>query len=196
MATHLDFDHAGGLEDFPSAEIHVLRAEYDAAREPRGFIGRRRYEPSQWGRDVHWRLYDARRGEPWFGFAAVRQLAGLPPEILMIPLRGHTLGHAGVAVRRGDGWLLHAGDAYFDRLEMDPTRPRCAIGRRAYEWMMDSDRSARLHNQQRLRKLVARPASDVEVFCSHDPLEFLASAAPPAVRGARTGRTPITIPVQ
>src|SRR5207245_5655496 len=35
------------------------------------------------------------------------------PDILMIPLPGHTLGHCGIAVRAKDKWLLHAGDAYF-----------------------------------------------------------------------------------
>ena len=38
----------------------------------------------------------------------------------MVPLPGHTLGHAGVAIDTPDGWLLNAGDAYFYRHEMDP----------------------------------------------------------------------------
>ncbi len=33
VLTHLDFDHAGGLEDFPQAAVHVLRRELDAARD-------------------------------------------------------------------------------------------------------------------------------------------------------------------
>ena len=37
-------------------------------------------------------------GERWFGFECVRDLAGLPPEILMVPLAGHTVGHAGIAI--------------------------------------------------------------------------------------------------
>jgi glyoxylase-like metal-dependent hydrolase (beta-lactamase superfamily II) len=31
IATHLDFDHAGGLEDFPNATVHVMQREYDDA---------------------------------------------------------------------------------------------------------------------------------------------------------------------
>src|SRR3546814_2886084 len=59
------------------------------------------------------------RGERWFGFEAVRDLDGLPPEILLVPLPGHTWGHSGVAVQEdGGGWLLHAGDAYFYRGEV------------------------------------------------------------------------------
>src|SRR3954471_12182880 len=30
ILTHLDFDHAGGLEDFPNATVHLLDAEYSA----------------------------------------------------------------------------------------------------------------------------------------------------------------------
>lgn len=40
VLTHLDFDHAGGLEDFPEATVHVMQAEIDAANERRGFIAR------------------------------------------------------------------------------------------------------------------------------------------------------------
>ena len=31
LLTHLDFDHAGGLEDFPRARVHVMQAEMEAA---------------------------------------------------------------------------------------------------------------------------------------------------------------------
>ena len=37
------------------------------------------------------------------GFDGVRQLEGLPPEILMVPMPGHTWGHAGVAVAAACG---------------------------------------------------------------------------------------------
>jgi glyoxylase-like metal-dependent hydrolase (beta-lactamase superfamily II) len=177
ILTHLDFDHAGGIEDFPWAEVHVMRAEHEAACRPRGFIGRSRYLKKQWDQNVRWRHYEASAGESWFGFSAVRGLAGLPPELLLIPLPGHTVGHAGVAVATNSGWLLHAGDAYFDYLEMRPNRPGCAPGRRFYQWMMDSDRQARLHNRDRLRQLVAAHSQDVEILCSHDPIEFLAATA-------------------
>ena len=54
----------------------------------------------------------ATTGERWYGFDCVRDLEGVGPDVLMVPLLGHTLGHAGVAVRRDDGWLFYAGDAY------------------------------------------------------------------------------------
>jgi glyoxylase-like metal-dependent hydrolase (beta-lactamase superfamily II) len=170
ILTHLDFDHAGGLEDFPQATVHVLQSEADAALVRRGFIHRRRYRPEQWDEVRNWRFHD-RGGARWFGFDAVRDLDGVPPEILMIPLPGHTVGHAGVAIDTPDGWLLNAGDAYFHRHEMDAS-PHCTPGLAAYQRMMEMDRPTRLHNQERLRALANDRRSDVRIFCSHDPIEL------------------------
>ena len=177
IATHLDFDHAGGLDDFPQATVHVMAREYDDATGPRtgpgiGFVGRNRWRPAQLADVQHWQRYGA-RGEPWFGFDAVRDLTGLPPEILMVPLPGHTWGHAGVAVRRNDGsWLLHAGDAYFYRGEMRQARRRCTPGLRAYQRLMEVDARSRLTNQARLRTLSIVHRDEVLVTCTHDPVEL------------------------
>ena len=173
IATHLDFDHAGGLEDFPNATVHVMQREYDDATGPRaGFVARNRWRPAQLDEVQRWRGYGA-RGESWFGFDAVRDLDGLPPEILMVPLPGHTWGHAGVAVRGDDGgWLLHAGDAYFYRGEMRQARRRCTPGLRAYQRLMEVDARARMTNQQRLRTLSIEHRDAVTVTCTHDADEL------------------------
>jgi glyoxylase-like metal-dependent hydrolase (beta-lactamase superfamily II) len=175
VLTHLDFDHAGGLEDFPEATVHVMQSEIDAAQDRRGFIARRRYRPDLWDEVKRWKFYSA-GGEPWFGFEAVRDLDGLPPEILLIPLAGHTRGHAGIAIKTPEGWLLNAGDAYFYRDEMGSSQRRCTPGLRFYQWMMEVDREARLHNQDRLRGLSCDRSKGVRLFCSHDAVEFKAFA--------------------
>jgi glyoxylase-like metal-dependent hydrolase (beta-lactamase superfamily II) len=170
VLTHLDFDHAGGLEDFPEARVHVLQTEAEVTKVRHGFIQRRRYRPEQWDGVRDWRFYRP-GGERWFGFEAVRDLDGLPPEILMVPLPGHTAGHAGVAVDTPEGWLLNAGDAYFYRHEMDAA-PRCTPGLAAYQRMMEMDRPTRLHNQERLRGLANDRRSRTRIFCSHDAVEL------------------------
>jgi len=175
VLTHLDFDHAGGLEDFPDAIVHVMQAEKDAAEAQAGFIARNRYSRKQWDEVRNWRFYDRTSGERWHGFEAVRDLEGVPPEILMLPLPGHTRGHAGIAIAQDDGWLLNAGDAYFFRKEMDEN-PRCTPGLRFYQSMMEVDRPARLANQDRLRALANTPGAGVRIFCSHDAVEFAALA--------------------
>ncbi len=171
VLTHLDFDHAGGIADFPHATVHVLGQELAAARHRRGFIGRRRYRPAQFRSVANWQEYQA-GGEPWFGFGAVRQLKQLPPELLLVPLQGHTLGHCGVAVQTGSTWLLHAGDAYFNRREIHEPRPSCPVGARAFQWLMQADGKGRQQNRRRLRELVQRQREDVIVFCSHDMTEL------------------------
>lgn len=171
ILTHLDFDHAGGLDDFPNATVHLLQAEMDAASRRNGFIGTRRYRPGQWNSVGNWQFYAA-GGEPWFGFKAVRALTGLPPEILLVPLIGHTLGHSGIAIDTGDGWLLHAGDAYFYRDEIGQSQRHCTPGLRVYQTMMEAHRGARLHNQERLRDLSLSHADMVQIFCSHDAVEL------------------------
>ena len=175
VLTHLDFDHAGGLEDFPNATVHVLEREYrDATGPARGVVHHARYRPPQLAGVDRWRLYPASMGEGWFGFDAVRGLEGLPPEILLVPLPGHSWGHAGVAIRRGGEreWLLHAGDAYFYRGEMRSARRRCTPGLAAYQRLMEVDRTRRMTNQARLRRLSVERRGDVQFLCAHDPEEF------------------------
>lgn len=177
VLTHLDFDHAGGLEDFPQATVHLMDREYQAATGPReGFVPRNRYRPRQFDEIRNWRRYSV-RGEPWFGFEAVRDLEGLPPEILMVPLPGHTWGHAGIAVEGADGWLLHAGDAYFYQHEVRRPQRKCTSGLRLYQTMMETDRRLRLANQKRVRRLSVEKRDEVRVICAHDPVEFERCAA-------------------
>jgi glyoxylase-like metal-dependent hydrolase (beta-lactamase superfamily II) len=173
VVTHLDFDHAGGLEDFPHATVHVLDKEWSSATGPKpGFIPAQRYRTRQWNEIVHWRRYTSGGGEPWFGFDTVRELEGLPPEILLVPLPGHTWGHAGVAIRDGQGWLFYAGDAYFYRGEVRQEKRECTPGLRFYQTLMETDRTLRLQNLERVRRLSVDHRSEVRVFCAHDAVEF------------------------
>jgi glyoxylase-like metal-dependent hydrolase (beta-lactamase superfamily II) len=174
VLTHLDFDHAGGIEDFPNAAIHLTAREKEVAdaRDGGAFVGTRRYRPQQWDEVNDWHLYPMGGGEKWFGFDAVRDLPGLPPEILLVPLAGHTWGHSGVAIREADGWLLHAADAYFYRGEIGSERYECTPALRGYQRMMEVDRAARLRNQRRLRQLSLDHGEEVRIFCAHDAVEF------------------------
>lgn len=178
VLTHLDFDHAGGVEDFPDATVHVFGDELDSARSPRGLIERSRYRAAQWRGHADWQRYFL-EGERWFGFSCVRELIGLPPEILLVPLVGHSFGHCGVAVRGPEGWLLHVGDAYYFRGEMDLARYRCTPMLRVLQRLMAADNDARLANMRRLRDLKQSHGAEIRLFCAHDAKEFeaLSSAA-------------------
>lgn len=171
VVTHLDVDHAGGLGDFPDAVVHVSAAEHEAAMMRPTARERWRY----WGHGPKWQIHHAvaGQGEAWHGFMAVRPYEGLPPEILAVPLYGHTRGHHGIAIRRGGdaGWMLHAGDAYFHHGEME-RRPHCPPLLRAFQRLAAIDNTARIANQQRLRALAGDPAAAVSIFCAHDPTEL------------------------
>jgi len=170
VLTHLDLDHAGGIFDFPRAHTHVLMAEQEAAVLRTSLRERSRYRPSL-DDYARWRLYRP-RGESWYGFECVRALQGLPPEILFVPLTGHTRGHAGVAVDTGSGWLLHAGDAYFHHDELEGRQAPWLL--EAFQSAMAMDATQRTANRARLADLHRRSAPEVRVFCAHDPNELAA----------------------
>jgi glyoxylase-like metal-dependent hydrolase (beta-lactamase superfamily II) len=142
-----------------------------AAMLPRTLAERSRYNPLTWEHRPRWVLHRV-EGERWFGFQCVRQIQGLPPEILLVPLRGHSRGHCAVAVRTPDGWLVHAGDAYFFAGELNPREPWCPPGLSLFQDLTASDRDARLTNVARLRELVLCHGDTVRVFSSHDPSEY------------------------
>lgn len=170
VTTHLDLDHSGGLPDFPEAEVHVLSAELDAALHP-ALSDRPRYVGgAHWRHEPRWIRHDG-GGERWFGFEGIRILPGIDAEVLLIPLLGHSVGHTGVAIKDGEGWLLHCGDAYFDRREM-AVPPSCPPMLRFFQNLTASDNPTRKSNQERLRELNAAHGDEVRLLCSHDPHEL------------------------
>lgn len=171
VATHLDVDHAGGLADFPNAIVHVRAEEHRAATAPRTRAERMRFRSVQFAHGPRWSAY-CEAGDEWFGFEAVRELKGLPPQILLIPLTGHTMGHSGVAVDTGDGWLLHAGDAYFFHGQLDPIKPNCPPGLTVVQNLTQAQRRSRLVNLRRLQELARNHRNDVRVFSAHSPVEL------------------------
>ncbi|MDE2592645.1 MAG: MBL fold metallo-hydrolase [Burkholderiales bacterium] len=177
VPTHLDLDHAGGIADFPAAHVHVYATELRAAQARATLNERLRYVPRQWAHGPRWVSHDL-KGDKWFGMEAVRALPDTEDEVLLVPLVGHTRGHCGVAVRTDEGWLLHCGDAYFYRGEVDQ-EPTCPVGLRFLQWMLAMDNPKRLANQRRLRKLKDLFGDEVTLTSAHDPVELsmLASAA-------------------
>jgi glyoxylase-like metal-dependent hydrolase (beta-lactamase superfamily II) len=180
VLTHLDFDHAGGIADFPEAQIHVHAREHEAAMAPRALLERVRYHRYQLAHGPRWAIHSPEQGEPWFGFERVRAVEGL--DVLLIPLHGHSRGHSGVAVKANGRWFLHAGDAYFHRNELAPSGRSCPGGLDFFQRVVQVDKAARVANQERLRALARDHASEVTIVSAHDPVELerarAASASP------------------
>jgi glyoxylase-like metal-dependent hydrolase (beta-lactamase superfamily II) len=111
VITHFDFDHIGGLADFPHARVHVTSAEVQGTMLSPSWRERLRYRANQWAHRPLIVEHDA-DGETWRGFASAKELETVAPGIVLIPLPGHTRGHAGLAMDAGDRWILHCGDAF------------------------------------------------------------------------------------
>lgn len=172
VLTHFDIDHVGGLGDFPDATVHTTAVEFETANHPPTRDERRRYRQVQWSHGPTVQTY-AGGGEAWHGFeVAYPVLDG----ISLVPMVGHTRGHALVAVDAGErGWLLHAGDAVFDRGSIaiagdsvDDRAHRRTI--RMFEQVVAQDRSKLAGNHARLSQL--RADNTATVIPAHDPVVF------------------------
>ena len=171
VMTHLDLDHTGGLPDFPNATIHVLKRELEAAMQPESFKEKARYRKPHWVHSPNWVAYEEIYGEPWFGFDSIRNLKGLPPEIVLVRLPGHTRGHCGVSIHMSNGWLLHAGDTYYFHKQMDENSKATPMVN-LFQRLAHIDHEKAMQTKDRVRELALQHKEEITVMCSHDIVEF------------------------
>jgi len=185
VMTHLDFDHSGGLVDFPWATVHVIDIEQDVATHPKTLSERNRYCAAQFAHGPKWDPLMVSGRDRWFGFEYIRPFPEIDREVLMVPLFGHSRGHCGVALKQGDKWLLHAGDAIMSHRELDPVEPDAPLGLRLFEKFVSDNEEAVEANQALLRQLVHEHPFDLEVVCTHDP--YMLDGIPPTAPAALVG---------
>lgn len=172
VITHLDFDHAGGLGDFPRAKIHLHAREHAAAMARSTFLEKQRYLSAQWSHGPKWEVY-SEDGDTWRGLPAITRLRGLDTDIGLLPMHGHTRGHSAVVVKATtDRWLLHAGDAYFHRNAIEGGG-KVPPGVAAFEAVNQTIPAQRRASVAAIRQLCAS-YRDLDVFCSHDEREYAA----------------------
>jgi len=153
IMTHLHFDHAGGLPDFPHAKVHLYQPEYEHITQ--GYAGWA-YAPTHWAHKPEWVTHSL-VGEQWFDFDGV-QLPDFTPEIWLVPLTGHTPGHAAVVVKTATGWIMHAGDAVPFNMAVDDVPERIS------RWMIGP-------HVPRIRAFM-RQYPEVQVVGAHMALDF------------------------
>jgi N-acyl homoserine lactone hydrolase len=122
VMTHLHYDHASGLADFPGRTIVVDRREWDAASGRTPFV--QGYNHRHLALDADWRtIEDDAPFEPFATFARTLDLFG-DGSVRLLSTPGHTLGHQSVLLRAATHEVLLAGDAVYThanlRAEADP----------------------------------------------------------------------------
>jgi glyoxylase-like metal-dependent hydrolase (beta-lactamase superfamily II) len=171
--THFHYDHAGGLPDFPHAQVHVYREEYEAITQPQDSYERYPYRAEHWAHGPDWVVHDL-AGDHWFGFDCTPLVDLGELAFCLVPLTGHTRGHSGVALRQGGKWLLHCGDAYTYHKDVDPHDPQAPPYQRTLRHFLNLNRAMRPigAHSPRLRTLLRQQGDRVQLTCSHDPVEL------------------------
>ena len=169
--THLHLDHAGGLPDFPQATVHASASEIQAFLHPRTLVEWRAYRPEHRAHGPKWQAHTP-RGSQWFGLESAPPLRIGETEIVFVPFVGHTRGHCAVAVRVGDRWLLHCGDAYGYCRQADPVQPYVHPSGRLVECMVTTGFKLPRKHWLTLRRLQKEHGDLVSAFCTHDAHEF------------------------
>ena len=169
--THLHLDHAGGLPDFPEALVHASASEINACAHPRSLIEWRAYRPEHWAHGPKWQAHIP-QGDHWFGLDCAPPVRIGETEFVMVPFAGHTRGHCAVAVRMGDRWLLHCGDAYGYYRQVGPVQPYSHPSGKLMETMLTMAFKMPRRHWLSLRGLLQAHGDQVQTFCAHDAHEF------------------------
>jgi len=119
IMTHLHFDHASAVAEYPESTFIVSKAEWAAATEDGQFHG---YVKRQFDHAFDFRLVDFEGPDAssFSGFARAFDVFG-DGSLRCVYTPGHTLGHASVVVRTAGREVLVAGDAIYMRETLEDT---------------------------------------------------------------------------
>lgn len=155
VMTHLHFDHASGIGQFPGAEFVVERREWEAASH--GGL-RDGYFPAQLAPAENVRELDLVAAPAADGFRHVHDVFG-DGSVRMAFTPGHTVGHCSVLVETANGPMLLCGDASYARRTIDERWEPVVVG--------GDKRDYRDSLEQIAGWVAAHP--DAPVICGHDP---------------------------
>ncbi|ELR71321.1 hypothetical protein C900_02936 [Fulvivirga imtechensis AK7] len=162
ILTHMDPDHIGGLADFPRLTLHVSSEEYAHFQ-----TGNDRYLGDQLDPNHSVKTY-AQSEERWFGLEARRINVQFESDIFLIPLFGHTMGHCGVAISQDDKWLLHIGDAYYLKAELEELEGNSE----SLALIHPEDEEQRIRSLEVIRRLIKDYHDQIEIISYHDPRDL------------------------
>ncbi len=161
--SHLHWDHASGIEDFPQARILTAREEQEAAQDPGQADV---YLASQFDADtVRWEVVEFIE-KPYMGFERSHDVFG-DGSVVMVPMFGHTPGSMGMFVNLRDGRrFLFSGDTTWALEGFTRPAGKFFVASRLVDYDPGATRReiARVHQlMQFFPKLIVVPAHDFEV---------------------------------
>jgi glyoxylase-like metal-dependent hydrolase (beta-lactamase superfamily II) len=167
--THLDVDHANGVEDFPWAKGHCSRIEYNYAINKIGIKSKIRYKGNAIKNHKYWELYDYFDEDIYELNTKGQRIKGIDEDIYIIPLYGHSSGNCAVAVKENKNWILHCGDAYMNENEISHKKNYKSYSGLFQLFIQDSHKK-RIESLQKIRQLKL-DYKNVKIICSHDKCE-------------------------
>jgi glyoxylase-like metal-dependent hydrolase (beta-lactamase superfamily II) len=162
IISHLHWDHAGGMLDFPHAEFIVSRKEFETATAEKSH--KRAYIREQFGRD---------------GVLTIKQITTIPGKgfltfldsfdvfgdgsFVLVDLPGHTEGLMGLILTMPSGRrFLFGGDSFYFPENLEKLAPKSRLMKTLVHEKDEADRTIAA-----LYKLAAMEPS-IEMVCSHD----------------------------
>lgn len=107
LLSHLHWDHASGIEDFPNARVLLPKSEHEIAMDPKGAMG---YLKSQLDSETIIWSYLEFVDQPYLNFDRSHDLYS-DGSVILVPMHGHTRGSMGMFLNFPDGRrYLFSGD--------------------------------------------------------------------------------------
>jgi len=157
VMTHLHFDHASGISQFPEPTFVVARQEWDSASESGLTHG---YFPRQFDHAFQWRTIDFERDQTVDSFATFARTVDLLGDgsIRLAFTPGHSAGHCSVLLRLAGREVLLTGDAAYAQKNIDNRSVP----------LVCPDEHLYLRSLDEIRRFTEQTPGAL-VICGHDP---------------------------
>ena len=163
IPTHLHWDHASGIKDFPGAQVWVQKAEYEQAKTgqaPAHLISQIS------GKDINWNFFEL-TNTPFNGFNRSLDLYN-DGSIVLVDLSGHSAAQVGIFLTLSSGaQYFFIGDTTWTTKGIKDNSPRSNL----IKWLVHLNWSDEKNEKQiaRLHKL-QQQHSDITLVPAHDEL--------------------------
>ncbi len=158
--SHMHWDHASGIEDFPGADIYLHRDEHRAANDP---ANARVYLRSQFDADgIRWRHIEFIE-QPYLNYPRSHDLYG-DGSIVFVPMGGHSPGSVGMFLNlTGNRRFFFTGDVTWSLEGFRIPARKFALA----SMLADDDRARTSREVVRVHRLMHQ-LPDLVIIPAHD----------------------------